>query len=527
MDAGLTQNPKNLMLIVDDDEINRVILKNMFLSDFIFEEAENGLVGLRKIEQYEDELCAVLLDVSMPVMDGVELLKILFERDILTKIPVFLITSNEELNVAKVAYELGVMGIINKPVVPFIAVRRVELVVELFRVRDALNVKVRRQERKLQENVETIDALHRKTIEAMASAIEFRDVESGEHTNRIYGITKAILQQTQMGDGFTPEEIENIAVGSILHDVGKIAISDVILNKPGKLTKEEFETMKGHTVKGAALMERLNQMQSHPSYLYAWDIALHHHERWDGRGYPDGLKGDEITVWSQVVSIADVYDALVSPRVYKKAFHPDQAVKMICNGECGVFNPKLLESFLQVEPELRRWYLPDENGTYLSASSDANGQEKRLSPTQVSGDPRPSRELVDMLLMTAAVKSAYDLIISVNLTRNTYHMIDYDHALTHCAGSEGKFDDLIQAGALSVPESDRQKFVDAFSRARLLGAYASGKKAVNLNHLQYTDEGQVIEVSTTVLFMEEPRTGDICEITLSRCCGGGVNPRKA
>ncbi len=356
MEAEHLSKVKNCILIIDDDYINREIIKNIFADTFCFEEAENGLEGLRLAERYENKLCAILMDVQMPEMNGIELLKILYERGIPAQIPVFLITANEDLNIARDAYEMGVMGVINKPVIPFIVERRVQVVVELFRAREALGDRVKEQEHTIRQNVETIDTLHKNMLEAMATAIEFRDVESGEHTNRIYGITKLILRKTAMGQSFTEEEIENIAIGAIMHDVGKIAISDIILNKPGRLTKEEFEIMKGHTLKGYELMIRINKMQDHPSYHYAMDIARHHHERWDGGGYPDRLKGDEITVWSQVVSIADVYDALVTPRVYKRAYSFDEALDMIKGNECGIFNPKLLECFLEIEPELRALY---------------------------------------------------------------------------------------------------------------------------------------------------------------------------
>ncbi len=508
-----TMANKQLMVIIDDDVMNREILKNIFKDQFYFLEAENGLEGLQLIEQNLSEVCVILTDMNMPVMDGMQMLKLLHQQDILSRIPTFMITSNDEYEITREAYEMGVMGVINKPVVHFVAMRRVQLVVELFQARDALNAKVERQEKTLRENVETIDALHRSTLEALASAIEFRDIESGQHTNRIYGITKMILRDTDMGRGFTEEEIENMSIGSIMHDVGKIAISDVILNKPGKLTKEEYELMKSHTVKGAELVGKLFEHQVHPSYAYAMDIARHHHERWDGRGYPDGLKGEEITVWSQVVSIADVYDALVSPRVYKKAYTAEEAVKMICNGECGSFNPKLLECFLQVEPELRTLYLPEAEGGAQSESTVISG---------VTGeDAGQSKELIDILLLTAAVKSAYDMIISVNLTRNSFYMMDYDRFQTHCSPSDGVFDDLIASGAMSIPESHRQLFIDSFCRESLLKAYAEGKKSVNLDHPQYADDGRLLQVSTSVLFMEDPRNGDIREITLSRYRGGG------
>ena len=161
---------------------------------------------------------------------------------------------------------------------------------------------------------------------------------------------------TELGRGMDQETVRHIALASILHDVGKIAVPDAILNKPGRLTPEEYEIMKSHTVQGAALLERIPQLHEHPAYRYALDIARHHHERWDGRGYPDGLTGDNISLPAQVVSLADVYDALSCRRVYKDAFPRPQVLEMIRDGACGVFNPKLLDCFFSVEEELSRMY---------------------------------------------------------------------------------------------------------------------------------------------------------------------------
>ncbi len=513
MDTFHTKNEKTLMLIVDDDFINREVLKNIFINSYTFEEAENGKEGLEKIEKLKDSLCAILLDVNMPVMDGMELLEELHYRSITESIPVFLITSSEEYNLAKRAYELGVMDLIAKPVNPFVVQKRIMSVVELFSAREALRNKVSEQDQKLKQSADTIDSLHRTTIEALASAIEFRDMESGEHTNRIYGITKYILSNTAMGAGFTAEEIENMAIGSIMHDIGKIAVSDVILNKPGRLTSEEFEVMKTHTVKGALLMEELFKTQTHDAYRYAIDIARHHHERWDGKGYPDGLVGDEITVWAQVVSIADVYDALISPRVYKKPFTPYRAVEMIKDGQCGMFNPKLLECFLQVEPEIRSWYDFD---NYTNAQHAYNAAQQQEMTKLASEIGQPSKELVDTLLLKSAVIGAYDMVICANLTRNSYYMMDYDRFKTHCADGDGVFDELIDAGASSVPAPYDRILRDTFSRESLMKGYRSGKRVIRLEHPQYSDTGELLKVATLVLFVEDPRNGDLREITLSR-----------
>ena len=220
---------------------------------------------------------------------------------------------------------------------------------------------VENQQERLLEQANRMVTLSQGMIESLAAAIEFRSEESGDHVRRIHDITVCLLAHTALGQGMSAETVHHIALASILHDVGKIAVPDAILNKPGRLTPEEFEIMKTHTVQGAALLDRIPQLHEHPAYRYARDIARHHHERWDGRGYPDGLKGGEISIPAQVVSIADVYDALSCKRVYKDAFPREQVLDMIRTGACGVFNPHLLECFFSVEEELSRLYQKGEN----------------------------------------------------------------------------------------------------------------------------------------------------------------------
>lgn len=352
----LAESVSDTILIVDDDEINRAILENIFSIHYQVETAENGREGLEKIHALQDRLCAVLLDVVMPEMDGLQVLQHLNEEGVPERIPIFLITSETSDDTMREAYHLGVMDVIGKPVLPYLVDRRVNSVVELYQARRRLGNVVERQQSELLRQAEQIIELNRGMIESLSAAIEFRNGESGEHVRRIHNITRYMLTQTEMGKGLTPEEIDSIALAAITHDVGKIAIPDSILNKPGRLTPEEFEIMKTHTIQGERMLERIPQLREHGAYHYALDIARHHHERWDGRGYPDGLKGDEISPWAQIVSLADVYDALVSKRVYKDAFQREEALRMIREGQCGVFNPKLLEQFFEVEKELWKFY---------------------------------------------------------------------------------------------------------------------------------------------------------------------------
>ena len=347
------------ILVIDDDEINRGILDNLFSAFYRVEEAENGRIGLEKIRTDPEGYCAVLLDVVMPEMDGLEVLRALQAAELLEKIPVFLITAEASDATMKEAYRLGVMDVISKPVVPYVVLRRVNSVVELFRARKRLGNVVERQQSELLVQAQKIIDLNQGMIESLAAAIEFRNGESGQHVRRIHDITKSLLSDTDLGAGLSKEQIQQIAQASIMHDVGKIAIPDAILNKPGRLTPEEFEIMKTHTTQGGFLLEKIPQLRENGVYHYAVDIARHHHERWDGRGYPDGLKGDEISLGAQIVSLADVYDALSCKRVYKDAFPRERVLQMIRDGECGVFNPELLDRFFSVEEELQRMYQRD------------------------------------------------------------------------------------------------------------------------------------------------------------------------
>lgn len=355
--TGPLDSEPTTILIVDDDPITRLVLGEIFKESYDIQEAEDGREGLSLVLADPMRYCAVLLDFAMEGMDGIEMLQNLAQRgDLLTRIPVFLITAETDFDVTRSAYDLGVMDVIGKPIVPYVVERRVKSVIELYQSRRRLSDTVEDQQAKLLAQAKRIISLSNGMIEALAAAIEFRDGESGEHVRRIRTITRLMLEGTPLGGTLTPEQIDAIEMASMMHDVGKIAIPDAILCKPGKLTPEEFDVIKSHTVVGAEMMERIPQFRELEAYDFAVDIARHHHERWDGRGYPDGLVGDEISIWSQVVALADVYDALRSKRVYKDALDRETAMRMIVGGECGAFNPALLKAFEAVEPAIDQLY---------------------------------------------------------------------------------------------------------------------------------------------------------------------------
>ena len=347
---------KKDILIVDDMEINRAILSQIFADRNQILEGENGLEAVQILEERREHIAAVLLDILMPVMDGFQVMEKMKDMGLMEKIPVFLITADSSEESMRRGYQLGAMDIIEKPIVPYFVRRRVESIMELFAARERLSHVVELQGQKLRRQEQEILNLNYSIIESLSTAIEFRSGESGEHVKRIRRLTRLLLEALgrtgKKEYAFSDREIQEISQASIMHDVGKIAISDLILNKPGRLTDEEFEIMKSHTVMGCQVLEQIPQYKNNRLYQYAYDICRHHHERWDGKGYPAGLKGREITVWSQVVSVADVFDALTNKRVYKPAIPVPEAMDMIFTGQCGAFNPELLEALEKILPQI-------------------------------------------------------------------------------------------------------------------------------------------------------------------------------
>lgn len=349
---------KRKLLVVDDIAINRIILRELFSEEYDVLEAENGVFALEIINQYGVDLSIVLLDIVMPLMDGFEVLTKMRESGIIEAVPVILITGENDEQKMLLGYGMGVSDIVEKPFNPDIIYRRVSNVVALYAHKLEMEMKLKEQKQMLELQARRLRQFDQFLIDALSTTVEFRDFESGEHIKRIRIVTRQLLIELMAYYPLTREQIDIIASVSAMHDIGKIAIPDSILLKPGRLTKEEFEIMKTHTIRGCEILESLKSQQNMEFFKYSYEICRHHHERWDGRGYPDGLKGDEISVWAQAASIADVYDALTCKRVYKEAFSHEEAVRMILNDECGVFNPVLLECFMKMQHLLIR----DESG---------------------------------------------------------------------------------------------------------------------------------------------------------------------
>lgn len=338
---------KQQILIVDDEEVNRAILRGVFENEYEILEASDGQAANEQIKK-NNNIVLILLDIVMPVMNGFGVLDYMKEHELLEKIPVILITSETVRDSDDQAYAYGVADVMHKPFYPHIVKRRGENIIELYQNKQNMERRLKEQELEIREQEEKIRRNNEFMIDALSSVVEFRSLETGEHIKRIKYFTRIMLKYLMKyfpKYGMTEEKIGTISRASALHDIGKIGIPDAILLKPGRLTEEEFEIMKTHTTIGCDMLEKITRDQDDEFYQYCYEICRYHHERWDGKGYPDHLVGEEIPLSAQIVAIADVYDALVSPRVYKSPYANNIAYDMIMNGECGEFSPDVLECF--------------------------------------------------------------------------------------------------------------------------------------------------------------------------------------
>ena len=347
------EKPKNdeeklRILIVDDSSFNRELLSEMLRQDYEILEAGDGETALRMLDENGKGIALVLLDIVMPGMDGFAVLKAMNDRSLLGEMPVIMISGESANDTIRHAYEMGVSDYVTRPFDEQIVRRRVSNTIMLYARQRRLVAMIGKQIHEKERN-------NRMMGHILSHIVEYRNGESSPHILNVRTLTEEFINTLlQMTDRYplSMQDRELIAEASTLHDIGKIGIDDKILNKPGRLTKEEFETMKQHTVIGDEMMAALPEYQDEPLIHYTRQICRGHHERWDGLGYPDGLKGDEIPIAAQVVALADVYDALTSERVYKAAYSHEKAVEMILNNECGVFNPMLMQVLQRMAPQL-------------------------------------------------------------------------------------------------------------------------------------------------------------------------------
>lgn len=337
---------RKAILIVDDEEMSRELLKQMFEGEYEIIEAGDGREAIQKLGQHINNIAIILLDLVMPELNGFQVLQVLNAKRIVDRIPVVLITAQKDTKVELSCFAMGASAVISKPYVAQVVRMQVNNIIDMHKKANEMEDKIHSYQMELMAQQEKLGEFYDNLLDAISNIVEFRDLETGEHVKRVKGFSR-ILAQTMMElypeKGLTRSQIDIIVRASALHDIGKIAISDSILLKPGRLTDDERQVMMSHTTKGCEILNLIVNLQDEELFKACYEICRHHHERYDGGGYPDGLKGDEIPISAQIVSVADVYDALVSERVYKKAYDRDVAYDMIMGGKCGQFSPEILK----------------------------------------------------------------------------------------------------------------------------------------------------------------------------------------
>lgn len=458
--------PKQKILIVDDSEINRAMLKEILGEGYEYLEAENGLRAIEILRRRTD-IALVLLDLIMPEMDGFDVLRVMQCYAWQEEIPVIVISTAEDNRSVERAYDMGVADYIRRPFERVMVLRRVKNALMLYAKQKRLTRLVTDQVYEKEHNGVLM-------ISILSHVVEFRNSESGQHVLHIRTLTDLLLHQlVQKTDRYQLDEsdISLISTASALHDIGKIMIPEEILNKPGRLTEEEYAAIKTHTTEGARILKGLAIGQDEPLVKVAHAICRWHHERWDGGGYPDRLKGDEIPIAAQVVALADVYDALTSERCYKQSYSHEKAVDMILHGECGSFNPLLMEC-LKESSELLR--------TELQRSEYDRGfrhETRRLSEEILHREALPREDRAQRLLDLERERTAfyaeqrggiqfdYDILSGSVTVVNRYEdpvnrtqKLDFDKGmgLTFLSGKDRR--KLLDAIAAATPEEPDAAF---------------------------------------------------------------------
>ena len=349
---------RNTILIIDDEKENTDILAALFQEEYDIQVFNGGRVAMEYLTKNYKNVAIILCDMVMPDIDGMVLLKVLHQKGISKLIPIIMMNEWTTPDRIKECYANGVADFINKPIIEPLVYGRVKNIVELYRNRLKFEAVIREQTGRIKEQNEQLQHYNDRIIEVMSSIVEFRNLESNTHIKSIKEMSRIIAEMVRqlypMEYGLTEEDVNIIESASALHDLGKIAISDTILLKPGRLTPDEFEVIKSHTTHGCEMLKQIEFLQDEKYRKVSYNICRHHHERHDGKGYPDGLAGDNIPIEAQIVSIVDAYEALVGERVYRDAFDREKAYNMIMGGECGTFSNHMLTAFSKAAPLLNK-----------------------------------------------------------------------------------------------------------------------------------------------------------------------------
>ncbi len=348
---------KNIILVVDDDKTNLTLAQKILLSQYRIAATNSGKAALKYLEHNHPDL--ILLDINMPDMDGFEVMEQIRSDARTADIPIIFLTADDKADTEIRCFQMGAVDFVRKPFIPDVLMSRVSKTIELERYRNDLEKMVEEQSDKITESARRISAIQDSVIVGMANLIESRDGSTGKHVKNTQIYVKMIADELHKRGLFpgelTEEFIENIRKAAPLHDVGKIKVPDAVLQKPGKLTEEEFETMKTHTVHSRKIIDTIIGDVEDGEYVkVVGDIAMYHHERWDGTGYPTGLTGEDIPLAARIMAVADVFDALYEERVYKPPVRPiERILQIMMEGRGTQFDPVIIDVFMEMVPKIK------------------------------------------------------------------------------------------------------------------------------------------------------------------------------
>lgn len=348
---------KNVILVVDDDKTNLTLAQKILSEEYNVAAAISGEAALKYLENHRPNM--ILLDILMPGKDGFEVMEAIREDEELSKIPVMFLTAARDTDIEARCFAEGAQDFITKPFVPEVLLSRVRRILELERYHNELQTMVEEQAKAIELKTKRMNEMQDQIIIRLANLIESRDSSTGEHVKNtkkyVEMIGNRLLERGEFADTLSHSYLEKLGKAAALHDIGKIQISDIILQKPERLTEEEFEIMKNHTIYGKNIIrEIIGELEDEDYLQMAEDIALYHHERWDGAGYPDGLKGEQIPLSARIMAVADVFEALYSERCYKPAIRPiNKVFEIIREGGGTQFDPVVADAFLSMEQQLK------------------------------------------------------------------------------------------------------------------------------------------------------------------------------
>lgn len=338
---------KKSILVVDDEELERELIRQIFEADYNVIMASNGKDALIQLSRHYNEIVIILLDLSMPVLNGYQVLQVLNASELYRSIPVAMITATDSQDLAVACYAMGVVSVINKPISVKVVRKQINNIIDIYE-------NSKQTEKNLTNRLARMNYFYGNLVEAICSIAEFRAYESGTHVKRMKALTKIVAEEYMNmypESGLTHEKIEVLVQAAAIHDIGKIAIPDGILFKTSTLTKEEEQVLMSHTTKGCEIISTFAD-QGDESFKISYDVCRYHHERYDGNGYPDGLAGDSIPLSAQIVSIVHEYENLISERIYKQAYDKKTAFDKIISGKCGSFSPNLLHCFQHAKSKI-------------------------------------------------------------------------------------------------------------------------------------------------------------------------------